>query len=106
LTGRASLRTMSGPIEIARYSGLAAKEGAFALLKLMALISLQLGIFNLLPIPILDGGVIALLAIEGVMRRDLSMRVKERIFQIGFIFLIVLMGIIIINDISKHIPSM
>ncbi len=106
LTGRASLRTMSGPIEIARFSGLAAKEGAFALLRLMALISLQLGIFNLLPIPILDGGVIALLAIEGVMRRDLSMRVKERIFQIGFIFLIVLMGIIIINDISKHIPNM
>jgi len=106
LTGRASLKTMSGPIEIARFSGLAAKEGAFALLKLMALISLQLGIFNLLPIPILDGGVIALLAIEGVMRRDLSMRVKERIFQIGFIFLIVLMGIIIINDISKHIPNM
>lgn len=106
LTGRASLRTMSGPIEIARFSGLAAKEGAFALLKLMALISLQLGIFNLLPIPILDGGVIALLAIEGVMRRDLSMRVKERIFQIGFIFLILLMGIIIINDISKHIPTM
>ncbi len=106
LTGRASLRTMSGPIEIARFSGLAAKEGAFALLKLMALISLQLGIFNLLPIPILDGGVIALLAIEGVMRRDLSMRVKERIFQVGFIFLIVLMGIIIINDISKHIPNM
>jgi len=106
LTGRASLRTMSGPIEIARFSGLAAKEGAFALLKLMALISLQLGIFNLLPIPILDGGVIALLAIEGIMRRDLSMRVKERIFQIGFIFLIVLMGIIIINDISKHIPNM
>ncbi|MFB3906545.1 MAG: RIP metalloprotease RseP [Acidobacteriota bacterium] len=106
VTGRASLRTMSGPIEIARFSGLAAKEGAFALFKLMALISLQLGIFNLLPIPILDGGVIALLAIEGVMRRDLSMRVKERIFQIGFIFLILLMGIIIINDISKNIPDM
>jgi regulator of sigma E protease len=104
VTGRASLRTMSGPIEIARFSGLAAKEGAFALLRLMALISLQLGIFNLLPIPILDGGVIALLAIEGLMRRDLSMRVKERIFQIGFIFLILLMGIIIINDISKYVP--
>jgi len=103
LTGRTSLRTMSGPIEIARYSGLAAKEGAIALMSLMAIISLQLGIFNLLPIPILDGGVIALLAIEGLMRRDLSMRVKERIFQIGFIFLILLMGIVIFNDISKHI---
>ncbi len=106
VTGRASLKSMSGPIEIARFSGLAAKEGAFALLKLMALISLQLGIFNLLPIPILDGGVIALLAIEGAIRRDLSMRVKERIFQIGFFFLILLMGVIIINDISKHITSM
>ena len=105
ITGRASLRQMSGPIEIARFSGAAAEQGAFVLLQLMALISLQLGIFNLLPIPILDGGVIALLAVEGLMRRDLSLRVKERIFQIGFIFLIVLMGIIIINDITKQIPT-
>jgi len=104
ITGRASLRQMSGPIEIARFSGAAAEQGTLVLLQLMALISLQLGIFNLLPIPILDGGVIALLAVEGVMRRDLSLRVKERIFQIGFIFLIVLMGIIIINDITKQIP--
>jgi regulator of sigma E protease len=102
ITGKTSLRTMSGPIEIARYSGMAAREGAVALMSLMALISLQLGIFNLLPIPILDGGVIALLLVEGLMRRDLSMKVKERIFQVGFIFLVLLMGIIIFNDISKH----
>jgi regulator of sigma E protease len=105
ITARASLRQMSGPIEIAKYSGAAAKAGAFVLLRLMALISLQLGIFNLLPIPILDGGVIALLGVEGLMRRDLSVTVKERIFQIGFIFLIILMGIIIINDITKQIPG-
>ena len=69
----------------------------------MALVSLQLGIFNLLPIPILDGGVIALLGIEGLMRRDISVRVKERIFQVGFVFLILLMGIVIFNDLAKTI---
>ena len=75
----------------------------------MALVSLQLGIFNLLPIPILDGGVIALLGIEGLMRRDISVRVKERIFQVGFVFLILLMGIVIFrpfmakNSIAKII---
>jgi regulator of sigma E protease len=103
-TGRTSLRAMSGPIEIARFSGMAAAMGLVPLLNFMALISLQLGIFNLMPIPILDGGVIALLAIEGLIRRDLSMRVKERIFQVGFIFLILLMGIVILNDLAKNLP--
>jgi regulator of sigma E protease len=104
VTGRTSLRAMSGPIEIARFSGMAAAMGAIQLLNFMALVSLQLGIFNLMPIPILDGGVIALLAIEGLIRRDLSMRVKERIFQVGFIFLILLMGIVIFNDLAKNLP--
>ena len=103
-TGRTSLRAMSGPIEIARFSGMAAAMGLVPLLNFMALVSLQLGIFNLMPIPILDGGVIALLAIEGLIRRDLSMRVKERIFQVGFIFLILLMGIVIFNDLAKNLP--
>ena len=70
----------------------------------MALVSLQLGIFNLFPIPILDGGVIAMLAIEGLIGRDLSLGVKERIFQVGFIFLVLLMGVVIFNDISKNLP--
>jgi regulator of sigma E protease len=95
---------MSGPIEIARFSGMAAAMGVIQLLNFMALVSLQLGIFNLMPIPILDGGVIALLGIEGLIRRDLSMRVKERIFQVGFVFLILLMGIVIFNDIAKNLP--
>ena len=103
-TGRTSLRAMSGPIEIARYSGMAVAMGLVQLISFMALISLQLGIFNLMPIPILDGGVIALLAIETLIRRDLSMRVKERIFQVGFIFLILLMGIVIFNDLAKNLP--
>ncbi len=103
-TGRTSLRAMSGPIEIARFSGMAMAMGLLQLLNFMALVSLQLGIFNLMPIPILDGGVITLLAIEGLIRRDLSMRVKERIFQVGFIFLILLMGIVIFNDLAKNLP--
>jgi regulator of sigma E protease len=106
VTGRTSLRAMSGPIEIARFSGMAAAMGAIQLLNFMALVSLQLGIFNLMPIPILDGGVIALLAIEGLIRRDLSMRVKERIFQVGFVFLILLMGIVIFNDLAKNLPML
>ncbi len=104
LTGEASIKAMSGPIEIAKYSGAAARAGASSLMTFMALISLQLGIFNLFPIPILDGGVIFLLLLEGLMGRDLSLRVKERIFQIGFIFLILLMGIVIFNDLNKTLP--
>lgn len=103
LTGQTSLKVMSGPIEIARYSGQAAAQGAQALTTFIAFISLQLGIFNLFPIPILDGGMIALILIEAVIRKDLSLQVKERIFQVGFVFLILLMGIVIINDISKNI---
>ncbi|MEE8349393.1 MAG: RIP metalloprotease RseP [Acidobacteriota bacterium] len=103
-TGRTSLKAMSGPIEIARFSGMAASLGGVQLLNFMALISLQLGIFNLMPIPILDGGVIALLGIEGLIRRDLSMRVKERIFQVGFVFLMLLMGVVIFNDLAKNLP--
>ncbi len=103
LTGKTSLKVMSGPIEIARYSGQAASQGVQALTSFIAFISLQLGIFNLFPIPILDGGMITLILIEAVLRKDLSQKVKERIFQVGFIFLILLMGVVIINDISKNI---
>lgn len=103
LVGATSLKMMSGPIEIAKFSGQAASQGAMALIGFMALISLQLGIFNLFPIPILDGGVIALLLVEAVIRRDLSLQAKERIFKIGFFFLVILMSIVIFNDITKNI---
>lgn len=104
VTGRASLRSMSGPIDIARYSGVAASGGLVPLMGFMALVSLNLGILNLFPIPVLDGGLIAMLAIEGLIGRDLSLKVKERIFQAGFIFLILLMGVILFNDLSKNLP--
>ncbi len=102
--GSASVRTLSGPIEIARMSGSAARTGSAPLFfGFLGLISLQLGVFNLLPIPILDGGVIALLFIEGLIRRDLSLNLKEKIVQVGFVFLILLMGFVVFNDLSKII---
>ena len=101
-TGSASVRTLSGPIGIAQMSGNVARtRDAKVYIGWVGLVSLQLGIFNLLPIPILDGGVIALLLVEGLMRRDLSMALKEKIVHIGFVFLILLMGFAIFNDLSK-----
>ncbi len=100
--GSASVRTLSGPIEIARISGSAAQtRSARVFFGFLGLISLQLGVFNLLPIPILDGGVIALIAVEGLMRRDLSLALKEKIVQVGFVFLVLLMGFVVFNDLSK-----
>jgi regulator of sigma E protease len=102
IKGSASVRTISGPIEIARMSGSAASSGsALYFLEFLGLVSLQLGVFNLLPIPILDGGVIALLLIEGLMRRELSLSLKEKIVQVGFVFLIILTGFVVFNDLSK-----
>ncbi len=104
IKGSASVRTLSGPIEIARISGSAARTGsARVFFGFLGLISLQLGVFNLLPIPILDGGVILLLLIEGLIGRDLSLNIKERIVQVGFVFLILLMGFVVFNDLSKII---
>jgi regulator of sigma E protease len=101
-TGSASVRTISGPIEIASVAGSAARtHSARLFFGFIGLLSLNLGIFNLLPIPILDGGVIALLLIEGLIGRDLSLGIKEKIIQAGFVFLILLMGFVVINDLSK-----
>lgn len=105
-TGRMSIRTLSGPIEIARFSGGAARTGdPSVLLQFMAFISLQLGILNLLPIPVLDGGQIAMILFEGAIRRDLSLQVKERIMQVGLILIVSLMALVITLDISKLIPD-
>jgi len=81
---RASVKELSGPGTIARVSGAALRESWIGLIGLMAMISLQLGIMNLLPIPVLDGGHIMILVIEGLLGRELSLRVKERIQQVGF----------------------
>jgi regulator of sigma E protease len=100
------MRQMSGPIGIAAAAGQAVREpGWTPLLSLMAAISLNLGVFNLFPIPILDGGVIMLLLVEGIMRRDISQSIKERIYQAAFVFLILFAAIVIYNDIAKNIVS-
>lgn len=105
LTRKTSLKQVSGPIGIAQISGEAARSGLESLIWFMGLISLQLGIFNLLPIPILDGGHLTILAFESIIRRDLSFRVKERILEIGFYALILLMVVVLFNDIVKVLPN-
>ncbi|HWC64844.1 MAG TPA: RIP metalloprotease RseP [Thermoanaerobaculia bacterium] len=99
--GKASVKQMSGPIAIGQFAGEAAREGVGPFVALMGMLSLQLGILNLLPVPMLDGGQLAVVVIEGAMRRDFSLRVKERILQFGFVLLVLLMGIVIYNDILK-----
>jgi len=104
---KVSIKQMEGPIGIARASGDAARQpGWTPLLSLMAMISLNLGIFNLLPIPILDGGIIMLLIIEAIMRRDISMRIKERIYQTAFVFLLLFFAVVIYNDLMKALPGL
>ena len=102
-----SLRAVSGPIGIAQEAGYAAQQkGWTPLMELTAGISLNLGIFNLLPIPILDGGVILFLAIEGLMRRDISLSIKERVYQAAFVFLVLFAVMVIYNDLMKTIPGL
>jgi regulator of sigma E protease len=98
-----SVKELSGPISIARISGDMFRRGWMELVALMAMISLQLGVMNLLPIPILDGGHIAILLVEGAARRDLSLNAKERIQQLGFALLATLMIVVIYNDVVQNV---
>jgi regulator of sigma E protease len=105
--GKVSMRAVSGPIGIAQDAGYAAQQkGWTPLMELTAGISLNLGIFNLLPIPILDGGVILFLLIEGLMRRDVSLRIKERVYQAAFVFLVLFAVMVIYNDLAKTLPGL
>jgi len=104
--GKVSPRMVSGPIGIAQDAGYAAQQkGWTPLMELTAGISLNLGIFNLLPIPIMDGGVILFLFIEGLMRRDVSLRIKERVYQAAFVFLVLFAVMVIYNDLMKTLPG-
>jgi regulator of sigma E protease len=105
ITHRMSVRTLSGPVGIARETGhIVALPGWSPLLSEMSSISLNLGILNLLPIPILDGGVILFLMIESVIRRDLNETFKERVYQTAFVFIILMTVFVLFNDLSK-IPA-
>ncbi|MFB3915720.1 MAG: RIP metalloprotease RseP [Terriglobales bacterium] len=103
---KVSMKQMEGPIGIAAATGEAARQpGWTPLLALTAMISLNLGIFNLFPIPILDGGVILLLFVEGLMRRDINQALKERIYQAAFVFLLLFAAVVIYNDLVKQLPG-
>lgn len=104
-SGKVSLRQLNSVVGIARLSGQAAKQGPMSLLWLMAVISLNLGLLNLLPIPILDGGHVLLLTIEGTLRRDLSVAVKERFVQVGLVFLLGIFAFVMYSDILKLVQS-
>ena len=104
-SGKVSVRDLQGVIGIARESGRAAKRGPVDLLFLAAVISLNLGLLNLLPIPILDGGHVLMLAIEGAMRRDLSIAFKERFVQVGLVFLLGLFAFVMYSDIMRIIQT-
>jgi len=101
LTRRLSPRGLSGPIGITQMAGLAFRSGLSDLVGMMSMISMQLAIFNVLPIPVLDGGVMLLLLIEGAIRHDLSLKVKERFVQAGLAFLLLLVAVVTYFDLLK-----
>ena len=105
VTGGLSARSISGPIEIAAMSGAAVRSGFRNLLYLMGLISISIALLNLLPIPLLDGGQIFILLIESVRQRDLPLVVKERIQQVGFYMIVMLMVVVLYFDLVKNIPD-
>jgi regulator of sigma E protease len=104
-TGRVSLKQVQGPLGIVQESSRAAKQGFGNLVNLMALVSLSLGVLNLLPIPILDGGHILMLAIEGLIRHDLSLKIKERFVTAGMVFLLVVFLLVMYNDVLRLLPT-
>ena len=101
VTRETSPRQLMGPVAIAQLSGESAALGWIALLSFMASISLNLGIINLLPIPVLDGGHIFIMALEGLARRDFSNKVKESLLMAGFALLMLLMVTVIYNDLTR-----
>ena len=104
---KVSMRQVDGPIGIGSAVGAAAREkGWTPLLLITAAISLNLGIMNLLPIPILDGGVILLLLIESLMQKEISLPIKERIYQAAFVFLVLFAVMVIYNDLVKTLPGL
>ena len=100
-TQETSVKQLMGPVAIADLSGAAAQAGWISLFSLMAMISLNLGLLNLMPIPVLDGGHIFIMAIETISRRDFSLAVKEKMLFVGFVLLMTLMVTVIYNDLTR-----
>ena len=104
VSGKASPKELQSVVGIASMAGKAVQQGSYVVVELMAVLSVNLGILNLLPIPILDGGNILLLAMEGIRRRDFSMAFKERFVQVGLVFLLILFAYVMYNDVMRHLP--
>jgi regulator of sigma E protease len=100
-TGEASPKQLMGPVGIAQLSGESAQAGWLAIFALMASLSLNLGLLNLMPIPVLDGGHIFIMAIETISRRDFSLQMKEKMLFVGFVLLMTLMVTVIYNDLTR-----
>jgi regulator of sigma E protease len=101
ITGATSPRQLMGPVGIAQLSGESAQAGWIVLFGMMASLSLNLGLLNLLPIPVLDGGHILIMGLETIARRDFSLQVKEKMFFAGFVLLMALMVTVIYNDLTR-----
>ncbi|MGA7918542.1 MAG: RIP metalloprotease RseP [Candidatus Acidiferrales bacterium] len=100
-----SIRELQGIVGIAQQSGQAASHGPAEFVDLMALISLNLGLLNLLPLPILDGGQILILGVEGIVQRDLNLMLKQRFAQVSVIFLLALSALAMFSDIQRIMRS-
>ena len=103
-TGQASTRQVGGPLEIAKFSYAAFRMGWQALLAWIAVISLQLGVLNLVPIPVFDGGQIFVLVVEAIFRRDLGPKARQIWMSIGFVIFIFLIVFVLLNDFVKGLP--
>ena len=104
-SGKMSVRQLRTFVGIADLAGQAVEQGPVDVINLMAMISLNLGILNLLPIPILDGGNILLLTLEAIRRRDFSLAFKERFVQVGLVFLLVFFAYVMYNDVVRLLPT-
>jgi len=104
-TGQASTRQLAGPLEIANISYAMLRLGFMAMISWIAIISLQLGVINLFPIPVFDGGQIFVLILEGIFRKDFSPKVRQVWMQIGFVIFVVLIVFVIMNDLVRGLPN-
>jgi regulator of sigma E protease len=105
LQGRLSVKSIGGPLTIFEVAGSAASRGALNYLTLMAFISINLGLINLLPIPLLDGGHLLFVLYEAVVRRPIGTRVREYAHVVGLIVLLAIMVLAFKNDLERQWPS-
>lgn len=105
LSGRLTIKTMGGPVQIAELTGMAAEEGLTTLMRFMAFISMQLGVLNLLPIPVLDGGHVLFMLIEKIKGSPLNIKARMMAQQVGMLLLLGLMVVVTVNDLLRHKES-